>query len=274
MSDNNDCEFLLFLEDEKQLDDKLKYLLSEEFNFKELLNPKFLDIITFKNYDLLLSCFKEGYFNVKNNDEKKEIKFRKLNALYILILMRLGIKIIDIYRGYCDISYNFDLSKLKGETDKILYNLKNEIKYIIIEKNEIRLSKMIILTRIIRTLPYIGHFKISQQLTNHLIKIYNEIEFNENDGNEENILKMKKLLDDIIQNGRIRYIKYDFNNKIDENFDIKENEFKTNINIHSNYDCTFYQIKSNTGKVIKIGVDDKGYLKNKNKQSYFNSFLN
>ena len=274
MSNNNDCEFLLFLEDEEQLDNTLKYVLDENFKFEKLLNPKFLNTITFESYELLLNCYKDGYFNVENNDKKKEIKFKKLNALYAIILMRLGIKIIDIYRGYCDISFNFDLSKLKGETDKILYNLKNEIKNLAIEENIIQSSKLTILIRIIRTLPYIGNFKLSQQLTNHLIKIYNEIEFNENDGNEKDILKMKELLNDIIQRGRISCIKNDFNNKIDKNFKINKNKYKTNIDNNSNYNCNFFQFKSNSGNIIKIGVDDKGYLKNKDGQSYFDSFLN
>ena len=250
-------EFINFVKLKEQIEKQINFINSDEFKFEKL--NEFKDKITINDRELLKTYYNNGFFNIDNNEEK-EIKFKLLMKLYISILKRMGILIVDPIRGYCDVLYNFNFNDVKGknEFDIIFKNLDENINNLKkIDFGEQKLIQLMMLNRIIRTLPILGYSNISKQLTNHLIIVYNKINNHNNNNNSNNYASK------IIINGRINLIY--FEKDIQQSIPYTVNKFKYNnkLNTYEKYNCKSYEIKNEV-----IGLDEFGYLKDKNGKSY------
>ena len=253
-------EFINFIQSKEEIKKLINYVDSDKFKFEKL--NKLKDKILIKDHKLLKNYYNNGFFNI-NDDKEKEIKFKLLMILYINILKRMGILIVDLIKGYCNVLYDFniyniDKEKEGGDHDIIFSRLSkdiNKLNEIIFGKE--KLIQLIVLNRIIRILPVLGFSNISKQLTNHLIIIYNKIKNNNND-NKNNSYATK-----IIINDRLNFIY--FEKDIEQSIPYPVNKFKYDdkLNVYEKFNCISYKIKSEI-----ITIDDYGYLKDRNGESY------
>ena len=246
-------EFINFIQFKEQIENEIIYINSDEFKFEKLNELK--DKITINDHGLLKKYYDSGFFNINNDDEEKKIKFKLLMVLYISILKRMGILIVDPIRGYCNVLYDFKFSNIEGknEFDIIFENLDkniNNLKQINFGRQ--KLIQLMMLNRIIRILPILGYSNLSKQLTNHLIIVYNKID-NHN----------SKFASTIIINGRISLIYFEKDIKQSIPYTVNEFKFNNKLNRCEEYNCNSYEIKKNL-----IGLDNHGYLKDKEGKSY------